>query len=677
MNFIIFKIAIRNIFLHRMKTMIVGSILVFGSFIAVLGNSIVEAISSGMKNSVTHSVTGDLQVYSAKAKDKLSVFGNMDGSPSDIGFVNDFSKIKSALMKEPNVKAVIPMGNSSALINPGNMIDVQVEKLRNLYKKKPKDNLAIEQTIEHLKFLIRNLQNEVNEDRASSLLVTNESMVNAKAWVKEALADKFWHNINEHFEEKLEFIANKIAPLIIDETILYFGYIGTDPQEFSKYFPQFEIVKGEMIPDGKRGFLIHDYIYENFVKNRIARRLDSIKKEILENKKTIAQTKELQDQIKASKEQLAEIYLTVPYHESPQLIKDLQKELNSNESDLKKLLELFLDLNDQNFLIRFQFFYAKIAPLIQLYKVQIGDLVPLSAFTKLGNSAATNIKVWGTFHFKSFENSPLAGNFSIVDMNSFRELYGFQTESRKKQNKEIEQEMGIQELSREQVESMFGNDEKSHGLDNKKELTISETEVPSNETDVFISAAIILNDTNQSNATLASLEEINKSLNLGLKIVDWQEASGIIGQMTLALKMILYFFVFILFLMASLMIMNSLLMATMERQQEIGTMRAIGASKPFIYRTFLYESFATSVVFTAVGSLLACIFILIVGKKGIPANGDIATFFFSGSRLYFFVQWNSIFFVFLGIIFISFLATQYPAWRAMRISPLLAMQKKD
>ena len=95
MSWIIIKVAFRNVFLHRLKTMIVGSILIFVFFLAVLGNSLVDAIAGGMKNSVTQSVTGDIQVFSSTAKDKLSVFGNMDGSLSDVGTVPQFSNIES------------------------------------------------------------------------------------------------------------------------------------------------------------------------------------------------------------------------------------------------------------------------------------------------------------------------------------------------------------------------------------------------------------------------------------------------------------------------------------------------------------------------------------------------------------------------------------------------------
>ncbi len=125
------------------------------------------------------------------------------------------------------------------------------------------------------------------------------------------------------------------------------------------------------------------------------------------------------------------------------------------------------------------------------------------------------------------------------------------------------------------------------------------------------------------------------------------------------------------------MIMNSLLMATMERKQEIGTMRAIGAPKSFLYNVFLIETGITSLLFGGIGSLMALAVIFTVGRTGIPAQGDVAKFFFSGPRLYFGAHPDQIFFALFAILFISFLATQYPAWKAMKISPLRAMQNRN
>lgn len=693
MNEILLKFAFRNIFLHRMKTMIVGSILVFGSFLAVLGNSIVDAIASGMKNSITQSVTGDLQIYSSKAKEKLSVFGNIDGSPVDIGYVQNFSIIRSEILKLENVRSIVPMGSNFAMMNPGNVIDVQVENLRQLYKKASLEtninSITQQQLINNSKqqvlFLLNSLQKGVKENRAEVILNATKELDDAKAQLEEVLKESFWNDFDQNYESKIEIIANKVAPLIFDNNLFYFNYLGTDIEAFKKNFPQFELVKGTDIPKGERGFLIHDYIYETMVKNRVARRLDSIKRELETNHLSISTSKEIQDRLSKNKEQLADLYLTLDVNKKPLLIKKLNSLLDKNETDLPPLLDLFFNLNDANFKTHYDFFYEHIAPLIQLYKIEIGETIPLTAMTKLGNSSAINIKVWGTFRFKSFENSPLAGNFSLMDLTSFRELYGFLTESRRKQNIELEKEMGTEEVDKKDIDALFGNnsDPTATSPNTSKEESKSSSEPstaivnPQQQEDVFINAAIFLKDPKKMDETIKQINQLNKEMNFNIQVTDWQSASGLVGQMTTALRIILFSFVIVLFIIAALMIMNSLLMATLERQQEIGTMRAIGAPKSFLYKVFLIETTLTGIIFTTFGASIALLVTKTLGATGIPATGEVAQFFFSGPKLYFYPHWDQIIFVYFIILMISFLATQYPAWRAMKISPLRAMQNRS
>lgn len=684
----ILKIAARNVFLHRMRTLVVGSILVFGAFLAVLGHSFVDGISGGMENSTTQSITGDIQIYSESAKDKLSVFGNMDGSPTDVGHVANFETTANALLKNPEIGAIVPMGTSFAQVNPGNILDHYLETLRKSYKAASPDKKGIEQQKQLMRFLIQEIQKNLEGKFDEIGILSAADAAQAKINLEKVTSDDFWNGFDAQAENKIEFLANKIAPLIFDDNMIFFSYVGTDPQMFKEKFPQFEIVKGEMIPPGTRGFLFHDFFYENMVKHRIARRLDQIKKKMKDDKLTIAGSKELQDQIKANVEQSAEIYLQLGPAETKEVADKLRAMLPSDEKDFRVLLKSYLDMKDENFQDRSDFFYKEIAPHVILHRVQIGDVLPLSAFTKSGSSTAVNIKVYGTFRFKSFENSPLAGNFSLMDLVSLRELYGFMTDERREQNKEIEAEMGLSDVGRDSIEDLFSSGStttKDSGnkkfdtvdLNFKKRVVGSTYTAEELNKGVFLHAAIFLKDSSKRDAVIKQINEISKAEKLGIQAVSWQEAAGFIGQMTFMMKAILNIFIGIALLLAGLMIMNSLLMAAMDRKQEIGTMRAIGAHADFIYRLFFYETLFISILFGGIGVLIGSAVVLLIGKVGVPAQGDVATFFFSGPKLFLHLNPSLIFVVMAVMVIIAVLATQYPAWKAMKISPLQAMQKRE
>lgn len=700
-HWIIFKIAARNVLLHRLRSLISGSILIFGAFLGLLGHSVVDGMSGGMRKSITQSITGDIQVYSKDAKEKLSVFGNMDGSPSDVGHVNSFEKVQAELTQIPEVRAVVPMGTSFAQFSAGNVLDVDLENLRSLMKAPPTNSALqtkwqnqVQAKKEKIRFIIGEIFQSLNGRFDEIGMLSPAENAEAKRNLDRVRHDDFWTDFDTQYEQKIEFLANKLAPLIFDDNMLFFNYVGTDPQKFQKLFPQFEIVKGEMIPPGERGFLFHDYLYEHMVKHRIARRLDAIKEKLEGGDATIAGSKELQDWVKANVEQSAEIYLQLGPTETAELDGKLKMLKDLSGEDFRSRLKSYLQMSDDNFTSRYQIFYGDIAPHLTLYKVKIGDIMPLNAFTKTGTSTATNLKVYGTFRFKSFEKSPLAGSFSLMDLVSLRELYGFMTEERRAQNRELEAEMAVQDIDQNSIDSLFADGPSPsqkpprQNLTNLKALKGNEpvfvkdrlsSRYQQSELDqgVFLHAAVFVQDPKQIDGIVEKINHLSEEKNLGLQAVTWQDAAGFIGQMTSMMKMLLNVFIFISLLLAGLMIMNSLLMSAMDRQQEIGTMRAIGADRRFIYLLFFHETSILALVFGGIGVLLASLIVLWIGLVGIPASGDVATFFFSGPRLYLHLDAGLVGLILFGLVVMAIFATQYPAWRAMRISPLQAMQKRE
>lgn len=697
-----FKIAFRNLFLHKVKTAIIGSIIVFGTTLAIVGNSFVDAISGGMQRSLTESVTGDIQVYASDAKEKISVLGNMDGTMPDIGHVNDFGKLRDTLMaKVPNIKSMIPMGTNLAFVSPGNILDVKLEELRSLYRAKPRDSARIERVKDHVHAIVEDIQRKLQESQASVnlILARDEFFAKAPENLRKALAPGFWATFDANAEERIEFMANVLAPLIFDDNMLFLSYIGTFPERFRQEFSQFEVVKGTDIPDGKRGFLFSDYFYETFIKHRVARRLDQIKKHIEKNKLPIATSKELQDLVSANVSQAAEVYTQMSPHDTRALLPKLQSHLNSKEGDISKLTQEFLKTTDENFMARYRFFYDEIAPHVILYKFRVGDIFPITAFSKTGYSRSVNMKVYGTYRFKSFESSPIAGNFNIMDMISFRELYGFMTEEKRQETQALETEMAIRDIGKDDIEAMFSSGggagvkvvtggtrltaPTAFGKFEQRrrafEVEYSDSEM---ENGVFLSSAVVLKDRKRIAETIREIEAVSKADNLGIQATDWRSAAGMVGNLAMMVRALLYFLVIITFGIATFVIMNSMLMATLERTREIGTMRAIGARRSFILKLFLQETAILSFIFGAIGTLIGVTIILTVGAKGIPAmgdptKGDVSTFFFSGDRLYLSLNPTHIIIVFICMTLVAVISTQYPAWRAMRISPLEAIENKD
>jgi ABC-type antimicrobial peptide transport system permease subunit len=162
-----------------------------------------------------------------------------------------------------------------------------------------------------------------------------------------------------------------------------------------------------------------------------------------------------------------------------------------------------------------------------------------------------------------------------------------------------------------------------------------------------------------------------------LKVIDWQKAAGNLGQFVLVAKAILYIATAIIFVVALVIINNAVVMATLQRVREIGTMRAIGAQRSFVLAMVLIETVVLGLVFGTVGSSLGSVFVLWLGHAGVPAGNEFLYFFFSGPRLYPGLSVGSLIGSFVVVLLVTCISALYPAVMATRVQPIQAMASED
>ena len=362
------------------------------------------------------------------------------------------------------------------------------------------------------------------------------------------------------------------------------------------------------------------------------------------------------------------------------------------------LIQQLLLVDASNFDARYAFFYEEIAPRIELYRVNVGDVVPLQSFTRRGYVKAVNVKVWGTFAFEGIEDSDLAGVVNIADLITFRELYGKMTAAQQAELDTLRDRIGVEDVSRDSAEEdLFGGEDATLSVEDSEQsafdefagvdvqaveerkqaaetLTYEQGEL---EGGLALNAAIILDDPGRVQETRRAIEEVVAREGLGLKVIDWREAAGLVGQLIVVIQIVLYVAIFIIFLVALVIINNSMVMATTERIAEVGTMRAIGAQRGFILTLFMLETLVLGVGSGLVGALLGVGVISALGVVGIPASNEIVRFIFAGPRLYPHVSVGNVALAASVIFGVSVLSTLYPAIVATRIQPVVAMRGRE
>lgn len=693
---LLFEIAVRNLFASFLN-IIIGGIILVGTFLFVVGGSILDSMDVAMSRSIIGSIAGHLQVYSDKSKEELALIGNFVFP--DIAAIPDFSKVKKELLAVDNVQAVVPMGVNSATVMYGNTVDTVLEKLRAQVRTRLDAHQDLKtESIESLKSHVRQIAAVIRNDYTKMSKVVKEQSIDPQnaADLAQANSADFWDTFDADPYSHLEFLENKIAYLVPDADFIALNYAGTDLDQFKASFDRMVIADGEMVPRGHRGMLLSKYLYEHQFKLRIATRLDDIHEGLHDEKRTIAADPDLQHLIKQNRTQTREIILQLDPIRTKQAVAFLQKELDSQEAELPKLLNAFFNTTDENFDERYDAFYKNLVPLLQLYRVQPGDSITIKTFTKTGFMQAANIKVYGTFMFKGMEKSGLAGAICLMDLMSFRDLYGYVTPDKIAEVKDLEKNAGAAIVDKDKAEAeLFGGGANTFGeakeatIDDKAELgdgkLRQEAEEVANrvytqeEIDggVALNAAIILKDPTLVDTTTAAIVAASKAQNLDLRTASWQKAAGMLGQFVNVAKAVLYFAVFIIFVVALAVINNAVMMATLHRIREIGTMRAIGAQRTFVLAMVIAETVLLGVVFGGTGAFLGSVAVHWIGQVGIPASNQFMYFFFSGPRLFPTLAVGNLIAAFSVILFVTCVSALYPALVATRVSPIQAMQSED
>jgi ABC-type lipoprotein release transport system permease subunit len=698
---LLFEIAFRNL-RASVVNLIIGGIIFFATVLLVVGGSLLNTMDAAMSRSIVGSVAGHVQVYSSRSKDKLELYGGMSGE-SDLDAIPDFSQLKQVLEAVPNVEKVVPMGINGALVTGGNTIDLTLASLREKVnaRREGRGGPELDREIDSLKAHVRHMVKLLQQDLANLKDLSSQRAVDPEVAeaVRRGLSDEFWAGFDRDPLDALEFLENQIAPQTSDADLLYVRYVGTNLDDFQRAFDRMEIVDGQPVPSGQRGFLFAKLFYENFCKVKAARRLDLMKEKIDVNGARFDFDPDLKRMAKENREQTREILYQLDGLKTEQMVARLQRALGTQEVDPGKLLSLLLDTNDQNFQERYRIFYQDVAPLIQLYRVRIGDTLTIQAFTRTGYVQSVNVKVYGTYQFKGLEKADLAGNMNLMDLMSFRDLYGYLSADKAAEIKGLKERSGAQMVERDRAEEALFGDASSTVvaqatagvIDEAQELeggagalrrqdlaarVYSREEI---ERGVVLNAAVMLKDSRPFRI-FQTVQEINaaaEKAGIPIKAVSWQEASGLLGQVVFFLKFLLYAAVFVLFIVVLVIINNAMMMATMQRVREIGTMRAIGAQRSLIRSMVLVETVVLGLVFGVAGAVAGSALVLWMKSAGIPAVNEYFYFFFSGPRLHPELSAAAIIGAFIVVTLESAASTAYPAIMATRVSPVTAMQTDE
>jgi ABC-type antimicrobial peptide transport system permease subunit len=141
--------------------------------------------------------------------------------------------------------------------------------------------------------------------------------------------------------------------------------------------------------------------------------------------------------------------------------------------------------------------------------------------------------------------------------------------------------------------------------------------------------------------------------------------------------MVLLAAVGMIFVVALIIVNNAMVMATIDRVPEIGTLRAIGAQRGTVLGLLLAETAMLGLVAGGLGGLAAVGMVTWLGRVGVPAPADELVLLFGGPRLYPTIGPVDIAIGLVTITTVAVASTLYPATLAARVPPIVAMRGRE
>jgi ABC-type lipoprotein release transport system permease subunit len=270
-------------------------------------------------------------------------------------------------------------------------------------------------------------------------------------------------------------------------------------------------------------------------------------------------------------------------------------------------------------------------------------------------------------------------NFSIMDIESFREAFQYVTSSDTMIEIPAEKK---KILEADNLDNLFGDTlvQKTVTTGKKYDITsLMGKKVVQKKLDVDSGAYnlvfIKLKDAGRIGKSLDDLNAKLKAVKAEARAISWKAAVGQLADTAMIMRGVATGFVLLIFFVAIIIIMNTLSMAALERVSEIGMMRAVGAQKSFIAGMFFAETAMISIVFGGAGILAGIGGVYLLDLLKISTDNHVLVLLFGGNVFRPGLDFIDILFGVFELVVVTIIATLYPLKVARGITPLDAIMR--
>jgi ABC-type lipoprotein release transport system permease subunit len=203
-------------------------------------------------------------------------------------------------------------------------------------------------------------------------------------------------------------------------------------------------------------------------------------------------------------------------------------------------------------------------------------------------------------------------------------------------------------------------------------ITLPRAQTLYNLRDQQTEVAISLQEVGQEGALIPALQSVLP----GYEVDSWDTLQPELQEVLAMKSVFVSIFGFIILLIASIGILNLMLMAVFERTREMGVLQALGMKGRQLMGLFVMEGMMVGAIGAVIGCILGWLLVWLVAQVGIDLGyaedmGEISALM--GDRLYPSIGLTKIIGYGIAVVFIAGLASLIPARQASRSEPSEAL----
>ncbi|MBP5463710.1 MAG: FtsX-like permease family protein, partial [Treponema sp.] len=178
----------------------------------------------------------------------------------------------------------------------------------------------------------------------------------------------------------------------------------------------------------------------------------------------------------------------------------------------------------------------------------------------------------------------------------------------------------------------------------------------------------------KTRAVIRRLNQVFNQRDWPVQAANWRTAAGGTVAMVFFLRLVMNVGIILILLTGFIVVANTLMISSLSRMTETGTLRAIGAKRGFILLQFFWETALLTLTAGILGCLLGSCFCMLVNSAGIELHNSLLVQLFGGNSLRCTLLPTNISLCMGVAVALTFIGWYFPVRIAMEANPIVAMR---